>query len=201
MLDPDALLEPRTRRNEVDMRLRKFDYQHYIARTHSEGDRSRRLLAWLIQGELQRPPIGAIQLYSGIMVNTQADINNAFKQYYSRLYERGNAVHDLPAYNQASVEATWQEGQPGRQQTESGAQKAGGERAWAWTPLDPLKCAWSPSRQWCSGARYWRLPGGKGKETWVVASDEQKVRRRMQRGATAGGNRARSPGFTTGLGK
>ncbi|KAJ1178596.1 hypothetical protein NDU88_003841 [Pleurodeles waltl] len=69
----EALRVLRLRRNEVDSRLQKFD-------------RSGRLLAWLVRGEQQRGPIRAIRLDSGAAVNTQAEINDTFKQYYSTLY-------------------------------------------------------------------------------------------------------------------
>ncbi|KAJ1192988.1 hypothetical protein NDU88_002294 [Pleurodeles waltl] len=46
----------------------------------------RQLLAWLLKGEQQRTPIGAIRLDTGAIVNTQAEINKALKRYYSALY-------------------------------------------------------------------------------------------------------------------
>ncbi|KAJ1188525.1 hypothetical protein NDU88_005286 [Pleurodeles waltl] len=72
--------------SEVDTRLRRFDYQHYVARAHSVGDRSGRLLAWHVRGEQQRRPIGGIKLDSGTMTNIQAGINDAFQRYYSILH-------------------------------------------------------------------------------------------------------------------
>ncbi|KAJ1200034.1 hypothetical protein NDU88_003863 [Pleurodeles waltl] len=71
---------------EVDSRLRQFDYLHHIAQLHSEGDRSSRLLAWLVKGEHQHTHISTIQLDSGAIVNAQLEINEAFRQYYSTLY-------------------------------------------------------------------------------------------------------------------
>ncbi|KAJ1091286.1 hypothetical protein NDU88_004413 [Pleurodeles waltl] len=50
---------------KVDSCLRQFDYRHYVAQMHSEEDRSSRLLAWLLIGEQQCTPIGAIRLESG----------------------------------------------------------------------------------------------------------------------------------------
>ncbi|KAJ1209055.1 hypothetical protein NDU88_004434 [Pleurodeles waltl] len=81
---------------EVDSRLWQFDYQQHIARLHSEGDRSSRLLAWFVKGEQQHTPISAIRLDSGTIVNTQLEINEAFRQYYSTLYV---------AYLNGSIEA------------------------------------------------------------------------------------------------
>ncbi|KAJ1140515.1 hypothetical protein NDU88_006866 [Pleurodeles waltl] len=44
----------RTEWNQADRRLRQYDYRHHLARTHSEGDRSGKLLAWLLKNE-RRP--------------------------------------------------------------------------------------------------------------------------------------------------
>ncbi|KAJ1200665.1 hypothetical protein NDU88_004486 [Pleurodeles waltl] len=85
-VDLGKLGELRGNWDEVDLRLRQFDYRHYIARMHSEVDRYSRLLAWLIKGKQQHTPIGAIRLESGVIVNTQLEMNEAFKQYYSALY-------------------------------------------------------------------------------------------------------------------
>ncbi|KAJ1151358.1 hypothetical protein NDU88_004140 [Pleurodeles waltl] len=48
--------------NEVESRLRKFDYRHYTKRLQMEEDRSSRMLAWLVKGEQKRAPINAIRL-------------------------------------------------------------------------------------------------------------------------------------------
>ncbi|KAJ1108412.1 hypothetical protein NDU88_005788 [Pleurodeles waltl] len=77
----------RSKWTETDNRLRHFDYRHHIARTHAEGDRSGKLLEWLIKNERRNTPIGAIRLESGRIVNIQSEINNAFKEYYSSLYQ------------------------------------------------------------------------------------------------------------------
>ncbi|KAJ1179253.1 hypothetical protein NDU88_004488 [Pleurodeles waltl] len=58
-----------------------------MARTHSEGDRSGKRLSWLTRSEPRNSPIGAICLNTGLIVNTQANINSAFRDYYSTLYK------------------------------------------------------------------------------------------------------------------
>ncbi|KAJ1151815.1 hypothetical protein NDU88_004594 [Pleurodeles waltl] len=72
--------------NEVESRLRKIDYRHNAKRLHMEGVRSSRMLAWLVKGEQKRAPINAIHLETGTVVNTQTEINDAFRHYYNTLY-------------------------------------------------------------------------------------------------------------------
>ncbi|KAJ1104352.1 hypothetical protein NDU88_001764 [Pleurodeles waltl] len=84
--DLAALRTLRARHREVDERLRIYDYRHYISRSHAEGNRSGRLPTWLLRGEQHRVPIGALRLDTGIVVNTQLFINDAFRCYYSMLY-------------------------------------------------------------------------------------------------------------------
>ncbi|KAJ1209209.1 hypothetical protein NDU88_004587 [Pleurodeles waltl] len=50
---------------ETETCLRKFDYRHYAARLHAEGDRSSRMLAWLVKGVQWNTPINAIRLDTG----------------------------------------------------------------------------------------------------------------------------------------
>ncbi|KAJ1160983.1 hypothetical protein NDU88_001472 [Pleurodeles waltl] len=72
---------------DTETRLRNFDYRYHTARLHTEGARSSRMLAWLAKGTQQHTPINAIRLDTGVIVNTQSEINNAFRQYYARLYQ------------------------------------------------------------------------------------------------------------------
>ncbi|KAJ1152186.1 hypothetical protein NDU88_004963 [Pleurodeles waltl] len=56
---------------EVESRLRKFDYRQYTTRQHMEGDRSSRIVAWLVKGEQKHTPINTIRLNTGTIVNTE----------------------------------------------------------------------------------------------------------------------------------
>ncbi|KAJ1184029.1 hypothetical protein NDU88_000839 [Pleurodeles waltl] len=87
--DMKEVTEFKAQWTETDARLRKFDYQHYAPRMHAEGDRSSRLLSWLVKGEQQHSTINAISLDEGSVVNTQQEINEAFRQYYATLYKAG----------------------------------------------------------------------------------------------------------------
>ncbi|KAJ1201791.1 hypothetical protein NDU88_005597 [Pleurodeles waltl] len=78
---------------EADQRLHRHDYNYHLRRLQAEGDRSWRLLAWLLREDQQHTPIGAIRLIDGTLVTSQEAINNAFKEYYMRLY-RGQAICD-----------------------------------------------------------------------------------------------------------
>ncbi|KAJ1204909.1 hypothetical protein NDU88_000344 [Pleurodeles waltl] len=85
--DMKEVTELKTQWTETDARLRKFYYRHYTARMHAEGDRSSILLSWLVKGEQQHSTINAIRLDTGGIVNTQREINEAFRQYYATLYK------------------------------------------------------------------------------------------------------------------
>ncbi|KAJ1204139.1 hypothetical protein NDU88_007920 [Pleurodeles waltl] len=73
---------------EADLRLRRHDYNYDLMRLQVEGNRSGRLLAWLLQEDQQHTPIGAICLIDGTLVASQEAINNSFKKYYMGLYRR-----------------------------------------------------------------------------------------------------------------
>ncbi|KAJ1141670.1 hypothetical protein NDU88_007998 [Pleurodeles waltl] len=87
--DEGNMIELKKQWVETDARLQKFDYRHYTARLHAEGDRSSRLLSWLLKGEQQHSTINAIRLDEGSILNTQLEINKAFRQYYATLYKSG----------------------------------------------------------------------------------------------------------------
>ncbi|KAJ1189427.1 hypothetical protein NDU88_006172 [Pleurodeles waltl] len=85
-ITPEVLHALHLGTSKVDTRLRGFDYRHFVAMAHSEGDCLGRLLAWLVHGEQQRRPLGVIKLDSGEVLNTQVEINDEFRQNYSTLY-------------------------------------------------------------------------------------------------------------------
>ncbi|KAJ1214078.1 hypothetical protein NDU88_001705 [Pleurodeles waltl] len=78
---------------EADQLLRRHDYNYHLMRLQAEGDRSGRLLAWLLREDRQHTQIRAIRLIDRTMGTSQEAINNAFKEYGMGLY-RGQATCD-----------------------------------------------------------------------------------------------------------
>ncbi|KAJ1118887.1 hypothetical protein NDU88_007074 [Pleurodeles waltl] len=79
---------------EADARLSRHDYRHFKAPQHAEGNRSGKLLAWLVRQPLQSSPIGAIRTHSGEVINAQAGINKSFHTYYRSLYQPTNPPNE-----------------------------------------------------------------------------------------------------------
>ena len=71
---------------DLETSLARIDYRHYIKRQHSEGDRSGRMLAWLLKEEHTNIPIGAIRGTDGTIHCSQLEINEIFADYYRTLY-------------------------------------------------------------------------------------------------------------------
>ncbi|KAJ1185643.1 hypothetical protein NDU88_002433 [Pleurodeles waltl] len=76
----------RKQHSEAEALLRKHDYKFYLVREHPQGDRARKLLAWLVHDEHQNPPIGTIKIHNSTLAVTQSAINDAFQDYYHTLY-------------------------------------------------------------------------------------------------------------------
>ncbi|KAJ1154747.1 hypothetical protein NDU88_007490 [Pleurodeles waltl] len=83
-----ALKEARTKYNEADTRLRRYDRNYHLMRLQTEGDRSGRLLVWLLREDWQQSPIGAIRAGASTMATTQDEINETFREYYANLYTK-----------------------------------------------------------------------------------------------------------------
>ena len=82
-----ALLhEERAQYRDIETRLARLDFKQFTAKLYKEGDRSGRLLAWLIREDPARAPIGAIRDPSGQVINSQIDIKTTFAEYYRSLY-------------------------------------------------------------------------------------------------------------------
>ncbi|KAJ1173261.1 hypothetical protein NDU88_005098 [Pleurodeles waltl] len=81
-----SLKDARAEYATADATLRLHDYKYHVTRLQAEGDKSGRLLAWLLREERQCPPIGAIGLGAGALATTQEKINDAFREYYTQLY-------------------------------------------------------------------------------------------------------------------
>lgn len=74
--------------------LRVVDHQLYIQKQHAHSDRAGPLLARLIRNTPPLTPIMEIQNAAGNTVRTQIDINNAFRDYYTKLYSPPCAIPD-----------------------------------------------------------------------------------------------------------
>ncbi|KAJ1200418.1 hypothetical protein NDU88_004242 [Pleurodeles waltl] len=84
----NATIQLKKQWGDIETCLRKFDYRHYTARLHTEGDRYSHMLAWLAKGIQRHTPINAIRLDTGVIVNTQSEINDDLSntmQHYIRL--------------------------------------------------------------------------------------------------------------------
>ncbi|KAJ1097560.1 hypothetical protein NDU88_002678, partial [Pleurodeles waltl] len=86
-----ALKEMRAEHAKADATLRLHDHKHHVARLQSEGDRSGRLLAWLLREDRRCSPIGAIGTGAGAIATTQVKINDAFREYYTQLYTKSTS--------------------------------------------------------------------------------------------------------------
>ncbi|KAJ1161514.1 hypothetical protein NDU88_001999 [Pleurodeles waltl] len=80
--------------------LRYFNFTAYMAKTHTEGNKSGCLLAWLIQQEQRETPILELRYPSEALLHTQCDILSAFHTYYSHMYkmhedDQGNDISAL----------------------------------------------------------------------------------------------------------
>ncbi|KAJ1136101.1 hypothetical protein NDU88_002519 [Pleurodeles waltl] len=86
-----ALRETRAEHAKADATLRLHDHKHHMARLQAEGDRSGRLLAWLLREDRRCPPIGSIITGVGAIATTQVNINDAFREYYTQLYTKSTS--------------------------------------------------------------------------------------------------------------
>ncbi|KAJ1163833.1 hypothetical protein NDU88_004285 [Pleurodeles waltl] len=92
------LRQYRIYRGEVESALSYHDFRTRMALQHAQGDRSGRLLAWLLQGEHRRAPAMLIRIADGTVATSQLAVDDAFRDYYRQLYEKPTHLgHELCA--------------------------------------------------------------------------------------------------------
>ncbi|KAJ1099631.1 hypothetical protein NDU88_004730 [Pleurodeles waltl] len=80
------LQEARSEHAELLKHLRKVDYAKHRERTYNERDKAGALLARLMKDEPSPTPILHINTPQQTSINTQLEINEAFRDYYTTLY-------------------------------------------------------------------------------------------------------------------
>ncbi|KAJ1175546.1 hypothetical protein NDU88_000833 [Pleurodeles waltl] len=78
----------RIRRHEAESTLSHHDYRIRMALQHAQGDRSGKVLAWLLREAHHGTPAMSIKTPDGTVANTQLAINDTFRAYYQQLYEQ-----------------------------------------------------------------------------------------------------------------
>ncbi|KAJ1098940.1 hypothetical protein NDU88_004047 [Pleurodeles waltl] len=78
---PSWLRQFRIRCGEVESALSYHDYRTRTALQDAQGDRSGRLLAWLLRGGHRSTPAMSIRLVDGTIATSQLAINDAFRDY------------------------------------------------------------------------------------------------------------------------
>ena len=89
----DELTDLKTQYNQVLERVRCHNYKQYISKAHEMEGRASKLLAGLANPEQRGIPLLKIQNAGGTTVSTQEEINEVFRDYYSKLYDKRNVPH------------------------------------------------------------------------------------------------------------